>query len=75
LRQNFASVLFVAGGEQFTCTFSAGIAAFPEFATADALIEAADMALYRAKHAGRNRIDIASVTDLAVGVREVSDGR
>jgi len=75
LRRNFASVLFAAGGEEFTCTFSAGVAAFPEFYTADALIEAADMALYRAKHAGRNRIEIASVADVAVGMQEASDGQ
>ncbi|HAS50334.1 MAG TPA: diguanylate cyclase [Gammaproteobacteria bacterium] len=75
LRQNFASILFAAGGEQFTCTFSAGIAAFPDFATADTLIEAADVALYRAKHAGRNRIEIASVVEVAEGIREASHGR
>lgn len=76
LRQNFASVAFFAGEHPFTCTFSGGVAAFPEFPTADALIEAADLALYRAKNAGRNRIEIASAADFLVsGGREVGNGR
>ncbi|MEK8196117.1 MULTISPECIES: sensor domain-containing diguanylate cyclase [unclassified Lysinibacillus] len=41
-------------------TLSAGIAVFPEMAdSTEALIEAADSALYRAKQAGRNQVKIA----------------
>lgn len=72
LRQSFSNIVFFASGEQFTCTFSGGVAAFPEFATADALIEAADLALYRAKYAGRNRVETASAADAATG-REAGD--
>lgn len=73
LRQSFSSVVFFAGEEQFTCTFSGGVAAFPEFSTVNALIEAADLALYRAKHAGRNRVEIAGAADRATGAREAGD--
>lgn len=59
LRESFAAVTFLADGTEFHCTFSGGLAAFPEYGNPSALIEAADAALYRAKRAGRNRILIA----------------
>ena len=59
LRESFAAVTFIADGTEFHCTFSGGLAAFPEYSDPSALIEAADAALYRAKRAGRNRILIA----------------
>jgi diguanylate cyclase (GGDEF)-like protein len=45
------------GGAHLTVTVSGGVTAYPEDApTRDALISAADLALYAAKHAGRDQI-------------------
>ena len=59
IRKNFALVEHGAGSETFTVTLSGGIAAFPAIAEAQDLAEAADRALYKSKHAGRNRITLA----------------
>jgi len=46
----------VAGGQSFSVRTSIGIALYPQDAQGvEELLEAADRALYRAKHAGRNR--------------------
>ena len=48
------------GGKTIAVTFSCGIAAFPDCGTSlDAIIAAADGALYEAKRAGRNRVSVA----------------
>lgn len=55
----------LVGGWQFpgvprTVTISAGVAAFPDHGTGrDELVHAADLGLYAAKQAGRNRVSLA----------------
>ena len=63
LREDFALVDFHAGEVRFRCTFSAGISRFPAQISTESLRLSADQALYRAKHQGRNRVEIA--TELA----------
>ncbi|MCX7788657.1 MAG: diguanylate cyclase [Spirochaetes bacterium] len=56
LRESFSRIRHRGEGKDFYVTFSCGIADFPRFSTAEALIEAADKALYLAKNQGRNRV-------------------
>ncbi len=60
LRQDFAKLRFHAGRTSFSCTFSVGIASFPQCKSLVALREAADRCLYAAKEQGRNRIVAAA---------------
>ena len=59
----FARIRHQAGDKEFLVTFSCGIATFPEYDNVEALIEAADTAMYAAKAAGRNRAMAASEGD------------
>jgi diguanylate cyclase (GGDEF)-like protein len=56
-RKNFEATVFLFGTQQVQVTVSAGIASYPgQGLTPDALIRAADQALYQAKALGRNRV-------------------
>ncbi|TCV84161.1 diguanylate cyclase [Sulfurirhabdus autotrophica] len=48
-----------SGGENFSVTFSCGLAEFPGFSNAPEISNAADKALYEAKRGGRNRVVMA----------------
>lgn len=56
LREQFEQLRYVSGAQEFSCTFSAGLAAYPSLSEVTSLIDRADEALYRAKHDGRNRV-------------------
>jgi diguanylate cyclase (GGDEF)-like protein len=59
VREAFSKIRHQADECEFTATFSAGVADIVGHADADALFRAADSALYKAKHNGRNRIEMA----------------
>ncbi len=56
LLEGFSRIHHRGGNQDFTVTFSAGIASYPDYANPTALIEAADEALYEGKNQGRNQI-------------------
>ena len=56
LRNDFSQLRHVADGKEFAVTFSCGIADVTQFPDAKKLSDAADKALYKAKHAGRNQV-------------------
>lgn len=60
IRQDFAQIRHPYNNAHFCTTVSGGIATFPDIQTGDALIKAADDALYQAKHGGRNRIEFST---------------
>jgi PleD family two-component response regulator len=47
-------------------TVSAGIAQVQAGATLDSLVQAADLALYRAKLQGRDRVEVAEKNDVPI---------
>lgn len=59
LRETFGQIVFDVNGKRFSVTLSAGVGGAAHGATAHDLIAAADRALYRAKHNGRNRVILA----------------
>jgi diguanylate cyclase (GGDEF)-like protein len=48
-------------GASARVTMSFGVAEFPTYAGADALVAAADAALYQAKHGGKDQVATATV--------------
>lgn len=60
LLRKFSTLKFGVHKDQFSVTFSAGIADFPNFNDLSALTSAANQALFLAKSEGRNRVRLAS---------------
>lgn len=59
-------------GEDYYCTMSMGIVCFPtDAATSEEAIRKADLALYQAKRAGKNRIEMYNDTDSASPYRKL----
>lgn len=59
LRESFAGIRFPVGEDDFSSTFSCGVAPLSHRSDAAALCKAADEALYTAKREGRNRVVVA----------------
>ncbi|HEU5101705.1 MAG TPA: diguanylate cyclase, partial [Roseiflexaceae bacterium] len=68
IRAGLAQIHQQVGGEEFTVTFSCGIASFADYPDASKLADAADKALYAAKRAGRNRVMLAPPEPKAVAI-------
>ena len=59
IRRDFSQIRHPHGDGYFHTSASGGIATFPKYQSSDALIKAADDALYTAKRSGRDRIHCA----------------
>jgi diguanylate cyclase (GGDEF)-like protein len=61
IRRAIAELDISAGAETVRVTASFGVAAFPTYGTGEALLAAADAALYQAKRSGKNQVAAATV--------------
>jgi len=61
IREAFSEIIFHANETQFHVTISCGVAEFSHHRSATQVSDAADKALYAAKHAGRNQVVKASI--------------
>jgi diguanylate cyclase (GGDEF)-like protein len=59
IRDDFSQLRHLADGKEFSVTFSCGVADISQFSDVTKLSDAADKALYKAKHAGRNKVVMA----------------
>ncbi|MDP1592914.1 MAG: diguanylate cyclase [Gallionella sp.] len=59
IRHDFSLLRHLAGETEFSVSFSCGIADISDYVDVSRMADAADRALYQAKHAGRNRIVLA----------------
>lgn len=66
IRRDFAQIKHPYRDTHFLTTASGGIATYPRHKTGDALIKAADEALYQAKRSGRNRIHCGDVSAISL---------
>ena len=60
IREDFSSLPHAHASGALFCTFSAGIASYPDFDSPQTLTEAADNALLESKRQGRNRVTVAN---------------
>ena len=67
IREDFSQLRHLADDKEFTVTFSCGIADVSQFPNTAKLSDAADKALYKAKHAGRNQVMLADVQGANAG--------
>jgi diguanylate cyclase (GGDEF)-like protein len=63
LRLRFAGMDFVCHSERFCVTVSFGVSQYVPGVHVDATVKTADAALYRAKSAGRNRVEVGGEKD------------
>ena len=60
LRDSIAAMRVLIGGRTIAVTVSGGVSTYCAAGSADAALDAADKALYRAKHAGRDQLALAA---------------
>jgi two-component system cell cycle response regulator len=68
-RQAVAGTQVTVGDQEVRVTASFGVASAVDVLSAESLVEAADKALYRAKNAGRNRVETCVLSAIAAQAR------